>query len=65
LSKALAKNYSKLFLPIPLPGFVLKLAVGEMAGMLLNGTRVKCDKIINTGFKFVYEELEDALKSLK
>lgn len=65
LSKTLAKNYSKLFLPIPVPEFVLKLAVGEMAGMLLTGTRVKCDKIQNTGFNFAYDKLEDALKNLK
>lgn len=64
-SKSVAKHFSKLFIPVSVPSLVLKLMLGEMAEILLNGTRVKCDKIINTGFKFVYEELEDALKSLK
>ncbi len=46
------------------PGWTLKLVLGEMSKMLLGGNRVSCDKIGGQGFRFNFASLEDALKSL-
>jgi uncharacterized protein (TIGR01777 family) len=47
---------------LPMPAFVLKLMLGEMAEeLLLSGQRVLPDKIIRAGYEFQYAELEEAL----
>lgn len=46
------------------PGFLLKMMLGEMATLLLQGVHVSNKKIQRTNFKFEYVELNDALKSL-
>lgn len=43
------------------PGFAIKLLFGEMATMLLNGSRVDNEKIKQQGFHFLYETLEKSL----
>lgn len=47
-----------------IPGFVLKLLIGEMAGMVLNGSKISADKIKQAGVEFNYPNLEEALKVL-
>ncbi|MBS3804214.1 MAG: TIGR01777 family oxidoreductase [Oleiphilaceae bacterium] len=47
--------------PFPAPPFVLKLALGEMAGLLLTGQRAMPERLLAEGFKFRYPELEQAL----
>ncbi|SEF81540.1 TIGR01777 family oxidoreductase [Flavobacterium urumqiense] len=61
-SKTLAKvlGYS-IWLP-NVPAFLLRLAMGEMAKIVLTGKRVSSDKIENTGFHFKFKNLEEALK---
>jgi len=64
LTKAIAHVLKKpLWLP-PIPDFIMKLILGEMAGMVLNGSKVSSEKIQKTGFQFKYLELNAALKSL-
>ncbi|MDH2915988.1 MAG: TIGR01777 family oxidoreductase [Gallionella sp.] len=46
------------------PGFVLKLAMGERACLLLEGQRVLPKKLESGGFRFAFAEIEDALQSL-
>ncbi|MEJ2005026.1 MAG: DUF1731 domain-containing protein, partial [Cyclobacteriaceae bacterium] len=46
------------------PPFALKMMVGEMAEMLLGGSRISAKKILETGFQFKYPELPDALTNL-
>ncbi len=46
------------------PAFVLKIALGEMADMLLTGQRVLPAAAEELGFRFGYRELEPALRSL-
>lgn len=46
------------------PGFVLKIVLGEGANSILNGAKVKSKKILEAGYKFQFENLESALKSL-
>ncbi len=52
-----------LWLPA-VPGFVLKIMVGEMAEIIVKGSKVSSDKIRKSGFIFRYPEMEDALKNL-
>jgi len=46
------------------PSFILKLIFGEMALILLEGSRVSSAKIVATGFKFNYPTLNKAIKNL-
>lgn len=49
----------------PVPGFVLRLALGEMADMLLTGQRVIPATAQKLGYKFRYPNLYEALKACK
>ncbi len=50
---------------LPMPAFILKLMLGEMAvELLLSGQRVIPKKMLDAGYKFQYAELEDALSDL-
>jgi len=64
LTRAIAKVLRKpLWLP-PVPGFVLKILVGEMADIVLNGSIVSSIKIQQKGFKFQFSDLDQALVNL-
>ncbi len=52
-----------LFLPA-LPGFILKVFLGDMAKLVLEGSRVSSKKIEQTGFIFQYSNLKEAIKTL-
>jgi uncharacterized protein (TIGR01777 family) len=49
----------------PVPAFLLKLALGEMAQMLLTGQRVVPAAAESLGFKFRYPDLREALEASK
>lgn len=50
---------------LPAPAFALKLALGDMAKeMLLASTRVSSQKLIDAGYTFQDENLEDALRNI-
>lgn len=63
-SKTLAKAIKRPYLPIAVPGFLLKLIFGELAIILLEGSRLSSEKIIKEGFVFKYKKLDTALKNL-
>jgi uncharacterized protein (TIGR01777 family) len=48
----------------PVPGFALRLAVGEFAETLLNGQKVIPQKLNNLNFPFQFKNLNSALKDL-
>jgi uncharacterized protein (TIGR01777 family) len=52
-----------LWLP-PVPGLVLRTLLGEMAEMVLNGSRVSAAKITQAGFQFSHPALGPAIQSL-
>ncbi len=52
-----------MFLP-NIPGFILRLALGEMASIVIGGNRVSSRKIETSGFKFQYKYLREALRDL-
>jgi len=64
LTKTIAKILGRpLWLP-NIPAFVLKMILGEMASLVLGGSRVSAEKIQRAGFEFLFTDLEYALKSL-
>lgn len=63
-SKQLTQNLSKPFFLPNVPAFALKLAFGEMANVLLEGSRVSNQKLIDTGFRFQFLTLSEALKDI-
>ncbi len=64
LTRAIAHVLKKpLWLP-PVPSFMMKLILGEMADIVLNGSKVSSEKIKKAGFQFKYVELDEALKNI-
>jgi uncharacterized protein (TIGR01777 family) len=46
----------------PMPAFAARLVLGEMAdSLILSSTRVKCDKLQESGFHFSYPQISDSL----
>ncbi|MDD3479523.1 MAG: DUF1731 domain-containing protein [Paludibacteraceae bacterium] len=64
LTKTLANVLHKPFWFPRVPAFALRLLLGDMANMLLEGSRVSCQKISDAGYHFQFPELEAALKTL-
>jgi uncharacterized protein len=58
-----ATLHRPLWLP-PVPGFVLRLLVGEVADLVINGSNVSPSRIQQVGFQFQFPELEKALNNL-
>jgi len=64
LTKDIAiKLHRKIILP-KTPTFILRLIFGEMAVILLEGSRVSSKKIIDLGFNFKYNNLKEALNNI-
>jgi uncharacterized protein len=65
LTLALAKKMKgKLFIPVHVPSFVLKMMVGEMSIEVLKSTTVSAEKIKKTGFQYAFPSIESALNEL-
>ena len=63
-TKTLARIIKKpLWLP-NVPKFILKLFLGEMSVILLNGSRISSDKIVKANYKFKFTKLDNALSNL-
>ncbi len=62
--KSLAKHLHRNFLPVNVPSFVIKMLLGEMSEILLEGTRASNEKIKSTGFRFRFSHLEEAFADL-
>lgn len=45
------------------PAFILQIMLGEAASVVLDGVKVLPKNLLNTGFKFKYDKLEDSLKN--
>ena len=64
ITKSIAQILKKpLWLP-PVPAFMMRIIVGEMAMIVVNGSKVSSDKIRETSFVFQYADLEKALVDL-
>lgn len=65
LTIALAKTMNgKLYFPIHVPAFVLKIMMGESSVEVLKSTTVSCRKILDTGFAFNFTGIDAALENL-
>ena len=53
----------KIWLPA-VPAFVLRLMLGEMAALVLEGQRVSCEKICQAGYQFKFKDVGLALEDL-
>jgi uncharacterized protein (TIGR01777 family) len=49
---------------LPVPGFILKAALGELGQIAQTGQRVIPEKALETGYKFKYPEIKGALKDI-
>jgi hypothetical protein len=63
-SKILAKVIKRPYISIAVPGFLLRLVFGELAIILLEGSRLSSEKIEKKGFVFKYKSLKLALENL-
>ena len=61
ITREIAKKLHRPLWAPNVPGFVLKLVLGQMSEAVLNGSKVSCDKIKSTGYAFKYPTLESAL----
>ena len=62
-AKALGKHVKRPAI-MHAPGFVLKLMLGEMAGLLLGGQNIQPERTQQIGFEFKYPDLQSALAKL-
>ncbi len=62
--RTLAKTLKRPFWPIPVPAFLLQLALGERTQVLLDSTRASFEKTGSTGFVCTYPALPEALSAV-
>ena len=49
----------------PIPGFMMKILFGELAGpLLIQGQKVLPNRLIDSGFEFTHSHVEDALRDV-
>ena len=60
----LAKVLNRPLLLPPVPAFVLRIMIGEMTDIVVNGRNVSSEKIRKTGFTFEFTDLKSALEAL-
>lgn len=64
LMKTIAHQKGGVKIPIPVPSFALKLALGEMAEEVLKSCTVSAQKLLNTGFSFHNDTIEKAVAAI-
>ncbi|NBT07170.1 MAG: TIGR01777 family protein [Chitinophagia bacterium] len=60
----IAKNTYPIYFPSFMPGFLLKIILGEMSIEILKSTNVSAEKIQNAGFVFDYPVIDEAIINL-
>ncbi len=64
LTRSIGKAIKKPVWPFPVPGFILKMLLGEQAQIVLKGNRVSVKKLLNAGFVFDHPNLDETVKDL-
>lgn len=64
LTKAICTTVHRPMILPAVPGFLLKLVLGEMATLALMSQKVSNSKILATGFKFHHEDINAALEDI-
>lgn len=52
------------YIPVHVPSFLLKIILGEMSIEVLKSATVSCGKIEKTGFQFLYQTIDEAIRGL-
>lgn len=60
----IARQRRKFYLPVRVPAFALKLALGELSIEVLKSTTVSAQKTVQQGFHFTYPTLQKAVAAL-
>lgn len=63
-SNILGVALSKKPLIIKIPKFIISLMFGELGQVLVTGSKISADKIIEAGYKFEFTDLQEAFKDL-
>ncbi|MDR2209484.1 MAG: TIGR01777 family oxidoreductase [Azoarcus sp.] len=61
VNKSIARSMKKPFFLPNIPSWLVKLILGEMSSLLLTGSKISAEKILNAGFTFAYPTIEQAL----
>lgn len=64
LTKAIAKALHRPVWPINVPEFVLKMILGELSEVVLISNNASAQKLLDSGFKFKYSQLQAALSDI-
>lgn len=64
LTSLIAKNLGKKLWAPRVPAFVIRLLFGEMGNLVLKGSRVSSEKLINQGYTFQSPKLEETITNL-
>ncbi|SHK43185.1 TIGR01777 family oxidoreductase [Epilithonimonas mollis] len=64
LTKSLASHLNKKILLPNIPKFLIKVLLGEMSVLALEGSRISSRRIENAGFRFRYNNLDVALSDI-
>ena len=64
LAEAIGEGMGKSAVLFPAPAMAMRLAMGEMSSIVLEGVRLCSNKIEHTGFKFLYEDVTYALRDV-
>ena len=62
--KIVAKEVSPVSFVLPVPAFLLRLVLGEMADVVLHGSKVYPARFKAAGFRWEFDELDMAIKDL-
>lgn len=65
LMKTIARAKGGLKIPVPVPGWLLNLIMGESSVEVLKSTTVSAEKILSEGFVFNYGNIEEAARQLE
>jgi len=60
----LARKVKKPFWALSIPAAVIKIMFGQRSDVLLHGSRVSSQKIMETGYRFMFPDLKTALEDL-
>ena len=58
------KMKGSFYIPLYVPSFILKIVLGEMSIEVLKSTTVSAEKIKESGFAFLFEEISPAINNL-
>ncbi|HBT85615.1 MAG TPA: TIGR01777 family protein [Porphyromonadaceae bacterium] len=60
--RLLAKEMKRPFFLPNIPAFILRIIMGEASGMVLEGSRISSQKVIDKGYKFKFDTFIEAIK---